>query len=108
MEKDTLKEAKELAQKAKEKYKDRPDVQVEIISLHKAFYPPEGWEPRKTGHRFWCPYCHTERLFYYYKRWGTYRCPVCGISDRDYHVRRINKLWTREMLQLEKSRRKKS
>lgn len=52
---------------------------------------------------FWCPYCREFRRFgrqlYYYvegrfarhpNKRGMLACPMCGISHRDYHVRKWN------------------
>jgi hypothetical protein len=89
--KDSFKVAKALALKAKEKYSDRPDVQVDLISRTKAFAPPRDFIPR--GKRYWCPYCTKERMFKKSIRKDAKVCPVCGISDRDWYVKTYNHLW---------------
>lgn len=40
----------------------------------------------------WCPYCREMRKFqkYNYKGYTLECCPMCGISERDYHVRAHN------------------
>lgn len=49
---------------------------------------------------FWCPYCRELRTF---RRYAEFRgskhvvlkCPICGISHRDHHVRKWNPLAAR-------------
>lgn len=41
----------------------------------------------------WCPYCSNIVVFIKDKSKGVKKCPYCSISDRDYNVRKINKLW---------------
>lgn len=89
----SFKEAKALALKGKEMYKDRPDVQVYLISCQKAFAPPRGWVKRKMKHSYWCPYCGAERKFRPNHVWNVYQCPICNITTADYHVRKYNHLW---------------
>lgn len=67
---------------------------VYLISCTKAIPPPPGFNPNGTP--VWCPYCGAEREFVYYPRWETKVCSICGISDRDYHLRRFNKSWPGE------------
>jgi len=92
----SLKEAKELAIKAKKKYKHRDDVMVYLISCQKAFAPPEGWTRRRIKRSYWCPYCATERKFYRNNVWGTDQCGVCGITTSDFWVRTYNHLWNKD------------
>jgi hypothetical protein len=98
-----LSEAKELTKKAKEKYRNRPDVQVDLISRTKAFAPPQDFRPR--GKRYWCPYCAKERMFRPDNSRDAKVCMVCGISDRDFYVRTYNHLWP-SMASLEKKAKK--
>jgi hypothetical protein len=44
---------------------------------------------------YWCPYCATVVEFKFDSFVGVYYCPCCGISDRDFYVRGMNKLWGR-------------
>lgn len=90
--KDKLVDAKELALKAKKKYKGTV-VQVYLISCHKAFGPPEGWERRRIKRYYWCPYCASERKFRQDNARGEDVCTVCGISTADYWVKTYNHLW---------------
>lgn len=41
----------------------------------------------------WCPYCSAPVKFIKDSRLGVKKCPICGISDKDFNVRTINKLW---------------
>lgn len=41
----------------------------------------------------WCPYCSNIVVFIKDKSKGIKKCPYCGISDSDYNVRKVNKLW---------------
>ena len=52
---------------------------------------PKGVKLKKG--QLWCPYCSNPVIFVRDNRLGVKRCPICGISDRDFHVRMINKLW---------------
>ncbi len=40
---------------------------------------------------FWCPYCKQKVMFVKDKYLGIKRCPICGISENDFHVKRENK-----------------
>ena len=39
---------------------------------------------------YWCPYCYMPVVFKKDKRLGVLKCPVCGISNRDYWVKIMN------------------
>lgn len=88
-----LEDAKAIALEAKKKFKNRPDVEVYLISCTKALAPPSGWVRRKIKGYYWCPYCATERKFRPNNRWGTHQCTVCGITTSDYWVKTYNHLW---------------
>ncbi len=62
-----------------------------VVSTRKAFRPPEG--PGQKGGRYWCPYCVAYREFVHDDTHGVKRCNVCRISDRDFYVKKYNKLW---------------
>ena len=87
---DSLEQAKKIGRAALKKFADRKDVTVEIISRTKAFAPPEGF--KHTRSVWWCPYCKKIRRFYHDEYVDARRCPVCGISDREYYVRKYNGL----------------
>lgn len=42
------------------------------------------------GH-YWCPYCKSRVRFVKDRYLGIRRCPLCGISENDYHVKLENK-----------------
>lgn len=52
---------------------------------------PEGVKLKLT--QMWCPYCSSPVVFVKDKKLGVKRCPMCGISDRDYYVKRLNTRW---------------
>ncbi|MCK9470695.1 MAG: hypothetical protein M0Q88_02950 [Bacilli bacterium] len=52
---------------------------------------PEGVKVKRG--MLWCPYCSTIVKFEKDKQLGVSRCPFCGISDRDYNVKVVNKRW---------------
>jgi uncharacterized Zn finger protein (UPF0148 family) len=45
------------------------------------------------GKQMWCPYCSCPVIFVKDKKLGVKRCPICGITERDYHVKIVNKKW---------------
>lgn len=58
--------------------------------------PPDDEIPERVelkAKQMWCPYCSTPVVFVKDKKLGVKRCPICGISDRDYHVKRLNSRW---------------
>ncbi len=40
---------------------------------------------------FWCPYCRQKVVFVKDRYLGIKRCPLCGISENDFHVKKENK-----------------
>lgn len=52
---------------------------------------PENVKLKKN--QMWCPYCSCPVIFVKDKRLGIKKCPICGISDRDYNVKIVNKIW---------------
>lgn len=87
--------AVEKAKAVKRKYAERRDVVVELISLTKAFAPPEGF--KRKGSKWWCPYCRKVRVFLQDSELNLKYCPVCRISDRDWYVRTYNNLWDKAL-----------
>lgn len=51
--------------------------------------PP--WIKLQNG-QYWCPYCHRAIKFVKDRYLGVRKCQ-CGISDRDFNVKKINNLW---------------
>ncbi|MGF7057363.1 hypothetical protein [Brassicibacter mesophilus] len=39
---------------------------------------------------WWCPYCSMPVIFKKNKSRGIKICPVCGISEKDYWVKKVN------------------
>jgi len=67
------------------------------VSYTEAFSPPEGYQPnfpRKT----WCPYCSAERRFKKNPIQDCYICSICGISERDFWIKKYNDIWKYEAL----------
>lgn len=64
-----------------------------LISLTKAIPPPEEFIPRKAQKKYWCPFCGDERRFKHNSRLDSDECPICGITDREFYVRKYNNLW---------------
>ncbi|MCW2278752.1 hypothetical protein [Heliophilum fasciatum] len=48
---------------------------------------------KKRKGDLWCPYCGEWRNFKKDNWTGYKRCPDCGMSDHDFHVKTINHLW---------------
>lgn len=42
--------------------------------------------------QLWCPYCSTPVIFLKDKSLGIKKCPICFISERDYWVKKVNKI----------------
>lgn len=52
--------------------------------------PPQIIERRDNP--YYCPYCRDDRLFYLDEGLGVDKCEVCGISTRDFYVRKYNEI----------------
>ncbi len=48
---------------------------------------------RKSKGQVWCPYCGDFKSFIPKEVECYPRCTGCGISDQDYWVMHVNKLW---------------
>lgn len=46
-----------------------------------------------TNKQMWCPYCSKPVVFVLDNRLGVRKCPYCGISDKDYNVKKVNNKW---------------
>lgn len=40
----------------------------------------------------WCPYCSMPVIFQKDKKLGVKKCPSCSITDRDFWVKKVNKI----------------
>lgn len=57
--------------------------------------PPEGAKMKKPNRvEAWCPYCGSLARFVWDGELGIPRCPGCGISCRDFYVRKYNGLFS--------------
>jgi hypothetical protein len=56
-------------------------------------YPIPDAEKKKRKGSLWCPYCGEWRIFR--RRDGYQRCEVCGITTREWYVKKANNLWER-------------
>lgn len=61
------------------------DQRPKKVSL---LYPPEGTQFKKG--EVWCPYCANVVKFIHNEYVGVNHCPDCGISERDYYVKKGN------------------
>lgn len=75
------------------------------IRLKGPFHEPG----EEKGNGYFCPYCGNWE--YWASVDGDKHCPICGMSDHDYYVKKANHLWTQGMAskkeQKAKARRKK-
>lgn len=39
----------------------------------------------------WCPYCNNIVIFIRNKKLNVKKCPICGISENDFWVKKVNK-----------------
>lgn len=71
------------------------DAQLSIFRLFEFNKVPDAEIPEniklKRG-ELWCPYCSNRVIFMRDKSAGVRKCPICGISDRDFWVKKVNKL----------------
>lgn len=42
--------------------------------------------------QLWCPYCSNIVTFKKDKKSGVKKCPICNISEKDFWVKKINRL----------------
>lgn len=86
------------------KLKDK-GLKAHLVHTH-AEGPPKGIKPSNRN-MLWCPYCRDWRKFVS-SRYdsGTKICEICGISTRDFYVRKFNQLWEGYHPRLKGGRRK--
>ena len=53
---------------------------------------PEDYKPQYNRNKFWCPYCGEEQRFMSREDGDYLFCEICGISNRDFYVKKINLL----------------
>lgn len=61
------------------------------IRLKSPLYEPGD----SKGDGYFCPYCGNWE--FWIRKDDTKHCPICGISDHDYYVKKANNLWSRGM-----------
>ena len=80
-----------------EKYKERvtnelnkqiKKLKVGVVSRYTPYFPDEKLEKPKGKNYLWCPYCIAYR--YFRQQEGYTACDYCGISNKDFYVRKCN------------------
>ncbi|PKM70642.1 MAG: hypothetical protein CVU93_01040 [Firmicutes bacterium HGW-Firmicutes-18] len=69
--------------------------QLSLFKLVQFNKQPDKSIPDKihlSGKQQWCPYCSNKVIFVRDKKLGVKKCPVCNITERDYWVKRVNKI----------------
>lgn len=65
---------------------------ADIVNEGLKFKPKPSWIKIPPKH-LWCPYCNRTKEFIKDKHLGVKRCECCGISIKDFYVRRFNHLF---------------
>lgn len=63
-----------------------PTLELYDVDVHDAH------EPEDYGRGIYCPYCQQWEV-HWVKGNGYRYCPICGVSDHDFDVKRYNHLW---------------
>lgn len=58
----------------------------------KNIYPRPAWVKVSKGHK-WCPYCNRVQEFLKDHGLGVKRCSKCGITEKDFFVKKYNNSW---------------
>ncbi len=83
--------AKEYCEKKDKKTDDKVNVGI----VYKEPQPLPDDKRSLNGGKVWCPFCNTHREFNSSgKKVDT--CNYCGISKKNYYVKKENELWNRE------------
>lgn len=61
---------------------------LEVEDKHK---PKPSWIVVPEGY-IWCPYCNWAHKLRYDRHLGVSKCSSCGISIRDYFIKKFNRL----------------
>ncbi|MCU7521958.1 MAG: hypothetical protein HF312_17215 [Ignavibacteria bacterium] len=69
-------------------------VTIDVISRQVAFKPPK--DKKIPRNHYWCPYCIKPRIFVHREKTGNDHCPICGVSDQDFYVKKFNGIFRRE------------
>lgn len=69
--------------------------QLTLFKLLKFNHTPDKKIPdyiSLSGRQLWCPYCSNKVIFVKDKALGVKKCPICGITERDYWVKKVNRI----------------
>jgi transcription elongation factor Elf1 len=80
--------------------------EIRTINIKTATPPTEEQMTHRLPGEYWCPYCEAYEVFKDTKGYGYKHCPVCGISDNDFHVRQINHLGEKSNVKKEDKKKK--
>lgn len=61
--------------------------------------PDDGVETDPRCGRAWCPYCADSLEYVWDEVLRIVRCPGCGVSTRDFHVKSANGFWNEALKQ---------
>ncbi|SKC86915.1 hypothetical protein [Maledivibacter halophilus] len=63
----------------------------DVVNFDLKISPKPYWI-KVSKNKIWCPYCNRIRTFKNNSFYGVRKCEVCGISIKDYYVKKFNKL----------------
>ena len=72
------------------KGKGYSDKEIQVYSVSSNPIEPEE-EPKKLRGKHYCPYCGQVNKFKQ-GEFGSRVCPVCGISEQDFYIKKYNKI----------------
>lgn len=61
--------------------------------------PVTGFKADRRQGRAWCPYCADALEYVWDGLLHRSRCPGCGVSTRDFHVKNANGFWSERLKQ---------
>jgi hypothetical protein len=78
-----------LVNKIRERFQ-KVNLEIYDVDIKDAHLPPGDIDKPKGT--YWCPFCQSFQKFKAAEG-GYLHCPICGISDSEYYVKRYNNLW---------------
>jgi len=69
--------------------------ELHFVDVYKAS-PIDELKHRSSARQVWCPYCQSWQIFKSQKLTHK-QCPVCGVSDQDYWLKKYNHTWGRSV-----------
>ena len=63
-------------------------------------------DPDNMGDGYFCPYCGN--LEFWVSGEDAKHCPICGMSDHDYYVKKTNNIWTSGMTSKKNQKRRRA